>query len=114
MQPKRRRQQTRPTLFADDYLAPGERQTLGDDEAMSLAYERHLEASRRYRPQPITEGDLAEQRPDDLEHDRDDETAREQYAWRAAVIAGRLLAWRADSGPPSRSRTTSTTRPPRP
>ena len=75
MQPKRRRQTTRPTLFADDYLAPGERRDLGDDDAMSVALDRSLAARRRYRPPPLTEDDLAAERPDDLDPDRDDVTA---------------------------------------
>ena len=99
MQPKRRRQTTRPTTWADDYLAPGERRSLGDEEAMTVAYDRHLEASRRYRPPRLTEDDLAEERPDDLDPDRDDETAREVRAWRAAVIAGQPLAWRDEATP---------------
>lgn len=93
MQPKRRRQTTRPTLYGDDYLAPDERRDLGDKDAMTLALDRSLAARRRYRPAPITEDDLAAVRPE-VEQDRDDPTAREVLAWRAAALAGQPLAWR--------------------
>lgn len=93
VQPKRRRQTTRPTLYGDDYLAPGERRALGDDEAMSVALDRSLAARRRYRPAPVTEDDLAAVRPE-VDEDRDDEAAREIRAWRAAALAGQPLAWR--------------------
>lgn len=94
VQPKRRRQHARPSMYADDHLAPGERRDLGDDEAMSVALDRSLAARRRYRPAPITEDDLAAVRPGDVDEKRDDETAREVLAWRAATLAGQPLAWR--------------------
>lgn len=93
MQPKRRRQTGRPSMYADDFLAPDERRDLGDDEAMNLALDRSLAARRRHRPAPVTEDDVTAVRPE-VEQDRDDETAREVLAWRAALLDGRPLAWR--------------------
>lgn len=98
MRPRGGRQQTRPSLYADDHLEHGERAYYGDDVALDIALERYLEATHRYvAPGIDPEVDLVDERPDDLEQGRADEVALEVLAWRAAAVDGRPLAWRKDS-----------------
>lgn len=98
MRPRGSRQQTRPSLWADDHVTEDERAHLGDRIALDVAHERHLEATHRYRaPEVDPEDDLTDRRPDDLDEQRTDEVAVEVMSWRAAVLDGRPLAWREDA-----------------
>lgn len=90
MRPRGGRQVARPSLYADDYLEPGERAYFGDDEALDIAEERYHEPRARYVP---PEPDVVDERPE-VDDDREDDAAREVLDWRAAVLDGRPLAWR--------------------
>lgn len=99
MRPRGGRQQSRPSLYADDHLEPDERAYYGDDVALDIALERYLDATHLFRrAEPdLNLDDVLDERPDDLEDDRADDVAREVQAWRAAVLDGRQLAWREDA-----------------
>lgn len=91
MRPRGGRQQARPSLYADDFLEPDDRDYYGDDVALDIAEERYHEARRRY---VAPEVDIVDERPEDVAAHREDDAAREVQDWRAAVLDGRPLAWR--------------------
>lgn len=89
--------QARPSLFADDYLAEGDRDYYGDDVALDLALDRYVEATERHRrtePDLDPDVDIIDERPE-VDEQRTDDVALEVFAHRRALLTGRgPLAWR--------------------
>lgn len=80
--------------WADDWVNGRERKLLGDQDAAALAFERrHAEQRHRTSVGIDFDTDVTDERP--TAPHRGDETAREVMAWRAAVLRGLALPFRA-------------------
>ncbi|WP_191563452.1 hypothetical protein [Janibacter melonis] len=81
------------SLWADDYLEPGERDDLGDRAAAEVAWERYRRLARTRPREELTEDDVSPTRPEVVDGPMT-EAALAVTAIREAMITGFAMPYR--------------------